>query len=413
MKWQFPHWTETKRAPVGNTSRNDEVAHAVDRILPSLQERLFNLFSNYPDYGPFSNKNWGGRTSESGFDSLESLHDEIHIEVGNLGHLFYIQYSAFDPIFFLHHAMVDRIVAMWQILHPYSWVTEQATMTPTFTLERGVMQNSSTDLAPFYADVDGAFWNSETARYTQAFGYSYPEIVNLGAGENQGRNPDDRARLSSTINRLYGSSSLSTMARRRKRSEARRTEPWLNGWLPWTKDGTTSRSPEIPDLSAKMTHGMVSAASAVVQGNRYTEWLANVRVTHGALNGSFSVHFFLGPPAADHHAWRVAPNLVGTMGVFAMTNSVSDNQICGTVPLTSSLVRMVARGALSKLDAGDAQPYLIRHLQFRIAGPSGEVDPTEVKGLCVEISSSEVEVAEHDWELPIWGPTTQRFVLFC
>jgi tyrosinase len=31
-----------------------------------------------------------------------------------------VTYAAFDPIFMLHHTMVDRIFAMWQKLNPDS-----------------------------------------------------------------------------------------------------------------------------------------------------------------------------------------------------------------------------------------------------------------------------------------------------
>ncbi len=30
--------------------------------------------------------------------------------------------AGFDPVFWLHHAMVDRLVAMWQVLYPNSFI---------------------------------------------------------------------------------------------------------------------------------------------------------------------------------------------------------------------------------------------------------------------------------------------------
>lgn len=54
------------------------------------------------------------------YDSIESVHDQIHGLAGSGGHMSYIEYSAFDPIFFLHHAMIDRCFAMWQALNPNS-----------------------------------------------------------------------------------------------------------------------------------------------------------------------------------------------------------------------------------------------------------------------------------------------------
>ncbi len=49
-------------------------------------------------------------------DQLEGLHDRVHIWVG--GHMGMIPYAAFDPIFWAHHTMVDRIWRLWQLRHP-------------------------------------------------------------------------------------------------------------------------------------------------------------------------------------------------------------------------------------------------------------------------------------------------------
>ena len=36
-------------------------------------------------------------------DSLESIHDAIHNAVGSNGHMAYVPWAAFDPVFWLHH----------------------------------------------------------------------------------------------------------------------------------------------------------------------------------------------------------------------------------------------------------------------------------------------------------------------
>ncbi|KAM0276315.1 hypothetical protein ACHAQH_006858 [Verticillium albo-atrum] len=410
----FPQWTETKRSPAGNLSNNTQSAQAVDRVLPNLQERLFNLFSNYPDYGPFSNKRWGEWTDTSQYDSLESLHDEIHIEVGRGGHLFYIQYSAFDPIFFLHHAMVDRVFAMWQILNPRSWVTEQNTTVPTYTMARGLMQNSSSSLMPFLANVDGQFWDSTMARYTQEFGYVYAETRVLSTSGMPGTDPDDRARLSSVINRLYGLSSPSTLARKTKRATHKSFLERSLGWIRWGGKPTVAFKSSVLDLSPQAERTGPPPASALqFKQGRYTEWLVNVRVINGALGGSFSILFFLGPAPREVTSWRMAPNLVGTMGIFAMPHIASDNRVSGTVPLTKALVRAIAQGFLNRLDQDEVTQYLQKNLRFRIVGREGKViDARTVKGLCVQVASSDVKMARSEWELPTWGPVTTRFDMF-
>jgi tyrosinase len=48
-------------------------------------------------------------------DTLEGYHGEVHVWVG--GHMSEIPFAAFDPIFFAHHAMVDRVWSLWQVRH--------------------------------------------------------------------------------------------------------------------------------------------------------------------------------------------------------------------------------------------------------------------------------------------------------
>jgi tyrosinase len=46
-------------------------------------------------------------------DRLESYHDEVHVWVG--GDMQDITTAAFDPVFFAHHCMIDRIWYLWQV----------------------------------------------------------------------------------------------------------------------------------------------------------------------------------------------------------------------------------------------------------------------------------------------------------
>ena len=48
-------------------------------------------------------------------DLLETIHDQIHVFVG--GSMADPTYAAYDPIFYSHHCMIDRIWALWQQKH--------------------------------------------------------------------------------------------------------------------------------------------------------------------------------------------------------------------------------------------------------------------------------------------------------
>jgi tyrosinase len=41
--------------------------------------------------------------------------------------------AAFDPIFFLHHAQVDRLLSLWAALNPGVWVSPSTSENGTFT----------------------------------------------------------------------------------------------------------------------------------------------------------------------------------------------------------------------------------------------------------------------------------------
>jgi tyrosinase len=47
---------------------------------------------------------------------LEDIHDAVHMWVG--GEMTNQMFAAYDPIFWAHHAMVDRLWALWQLEHP-------------------------------------------------------------------------------------------------------------------------------------------------------------------------------------------------------------------------------------------------------------------------------------------------------
>lgn len=47
---------------------------------------------------------------------LESLHDGVHVWVG--GTMESIATAAYDPIFWAHHCMIDRVWYLWQLGHP-------------------------------------------------------------------------------------------------------------------------------------------------------------------------------------------------------------------------------------------------------------------------------------------------------
>lgn len=106
---------------------------------------------------------------------VENIHNTVHVQVG--GNMVFVPRSAFDPIFFLHHANVDRLTAMYQASHPGVTLTPQA-RTPTFALGGSGPDDLNTPLYPF-RHPDASQWTSndvDNAESIFTYGYSYPEV---------------------------------------------------------------------------------------------------------------------------------------------------------------------------------------------------------------------------------------------
>ncbi|KAL8714757.1 MAG: hypothetical protein Q9220_001270 [cf. Caloplaca sp. 1 TL-2023] len=97
-------------APNGNTEVINPLYNYTFHPLPSssdfppqIRESAYQLLTQQPNYGPFSNTAYSdGRGAR--YNSIENLHNGVHMFVGNGGHMSVIPYSSFDPIFWLHHA---------------------------------------------------------------------------------------------------------------------------------------------------------------------------------------------------------------------------------------------------------------------------------------------------------------------
>jgi hypothetical protein len=64
------------------------------------------------------------------------------------GDLLTSETSAFDPIFFLHHANVDRLLSLWSAVHPGEWVSPGPAQARrgSFTIRANAALDSSTGM---------------------------------------------------------------------------------------------------------------------------------------------------------------------------------------------------------------------------------------------------------------------------
>ncbi len=315
-------------------------------------------------------------------DSLESIHDAIHSITGSNGHMTYLDYSAFDPIFFLHHAMVDRCFALWQALYPTSYVEPMAVVEQTFTIPIGQVEDENSPLEPFFSDLQRDYWTASSVRSTETFGYTYPELANNA----------DVSQIIAAINRLYGSNVTNNNA-----TIARRSTP---------SPLSISEVETTPD--------------EVVDDGMHRAYTANILSQKFALNGSYAIYFFLSDFDDTPLAWSTSPNLVGTHAVFAalsmvdapsnpQTSSMGGSiQVTGTMPLTSALLAKAQSGELQSMKPSVVEDYLGSNLHWRVGMFDGTQVPAEdVADLTITVITAMVQPAASIDQFPRWSNYTE------
>ena len=70
--------------------------------------------------------------------------------------------AAFDPIFWLHHANIDRYAAIWQYINDDAWFSQAGNTLWPFRTRAG--------------NDKANFWDSNLARQTENLGYNYPDL---------------------------------------------------------------------------------------------------------------------------------------------------------------------------------------------------------------------------------------------
>ena len=355
--YPFSTWNNTLRYPTSNnvnaTSQDGEIVKELDNNQGTYAKRYLNLLEAYPTFDKFGNKAWMPNAADApgSYDSLESLHDAIHGLIGNGGHFTYNEYSAFDPVFFLHHANVDRLFAIWQAIYPDSWVTNTTAQAGTATIIPNVtVVTEDTPLTPFHRTQNGTFWTSKTIRDVETFGYTYPEIADHNVSCTK-----------QAVNNLYGATAGAPLSRKHKRHLHH--------------------------------HNGLRARNGPQKQGTYYEWITNIRVAQNALNTTFTVFVFLGNFTDNPKNWLSEPNLVGSHTVFMPFSSEADQSagliVAGTVPLSHALE--VDEGKMKGFDGGnqtEVGQFLYGNLHWRVARVGSHTSLSFLPFFCFELPSS-------------------------
>ncbi|OAQ57685.1 tyrosinase [Pochonia chlamydosporia 170] len=151
------------------------------------KQNIYDLFSKSKNFGEFASTVTNG-------GSLEGIHGTIHRHAACYQHFATIRFSAFDPLFLLHHANVDRLWAYWEAIHPESAIFNDTYVTTgsRFSTPRGTKITPDSPLKPFFQKDGTTFHTTKSVASIKTFGYSYEDI---DSGEDA---------VNTLINRLYG-----------------------------------------------------------------------------------------------------------------------------------------------------------------------------------------------------------------
>jgi len=404
----------TLRRPVSNPTRsnNNEMEGQFRNMRISLRDRVFALMSSRQPWGYATTSAIGVRTdlSGSGTDSFESVHDAIHTTAGGEsgGHMMWLDYSAFDPLFWLHHTNVDRLINMYQFIVPDTWVATGQINSPMAQWNRGEEKNGNTPLKPFTKSTWGDYYTSNDIRETRVLGYHYPETSDRSFSQ-----------VAQAVTRLYGAGVRSIS--KRDSPVDPKTGQYLGRPL---KEGdyhhvlTITANKHAIDGSYTV-HCFIGNDGNSTSNSTAPYPMSNSTVPYPVNVTSSAAYVPSATPSSYPTQQNVTrepeddydpskdftndPNYVGGYGVLGMMHrgNMSDPVMTrGSLPLTTCLQGKEYYGKLKSLKPEDVEPYLAKNLYYRIMGPNGEIDPKTLPDFHVAVTCTKVIPAKDDYDLP-------------
>jgi tyrosinase len=215
----------------------------------------------------------------------------------------------------LHHVNVDRLTALYQAMHPDSYLTPFPDHYGSYTLPGGGDHNDtlSTPLEPFSTDTEGHFYTSSMVQSLKEFGYSYPEI------QDWNQTPQElQAKVITQVNHLYGPSAAKIKRR--------------------------GSGPQAPTKV----------------------WSVRIHVSKFDLGGQrFIVRIFLGDVPQNPLSWSTSETCIGSFPVFPPVQSTEMHPQIPTHNEISLTAGLKARGYDGQ-DSTTTAKYLERALHWRV-----------------------------------------------
>jgi len=299
--------------------------------------------------------------------------------VGGNGHMADIPVAAFDPIFYLHHCSIDRLLSLWSAVHPDVWVSP----------DRG--QNENTALIPFW-NSPKSMWSSSHLQDTTQFSYTYPELQGVDM-----KDPSTPAYIMSVIEYLYNNGPQPTPIRRAVGAMQVETVRGIKASsdTDMMPASTGSKAPVVEmkvQEPPKDVSNPVASASIATEPTKAFEtinWTARLRFDQFEVDRSFTIFVFFCKESEipdDPKEWYTCPNLAGCNDVFVNSKpkhcaNCQDNTDLATedyVQLDDALLESV-----QTVEKDVVIPFLKENLHWRVA---------KIDGTVVNLTSLEIVV---------------------
>ncbi|KAJ4986034.1 hypothetical protein SVAN01_08512 [Stagonosporopsis vannaccii] len=360
-------WTQinhTVRWPAsenpGEKSRQHEFAEGFARLRRQIQDQTALAFRS--------------STLNGFWEAIEVVHGWVHgaigggysSQVGGRGHMWPLEYSSYEPLFWLHHANVDRLFALYQAEHPDAKLQpSNVGSAGNVFVEDNSMVDKDTPLLPFRRNP-GSFWTTNEAMDWKLFGYDYADT---GAASSMS--------AQATVARLYSGNA-------RERLTA--------------------------DLNGSVKHSLL----ANVSNTTYTDWVINAAAAPLDLPSSFVVQFALvGDFSSDEPInvgmWPVlmpgdhnkAKRSLREAESLTARATTAEMTLHGAVSLTTSLLDKIDAGELRSLDENDVVPFLREKLSWKLYSENGaQLPDSSLDAISINIAS-EIAHVPNDPDTPI------------
>lgn len=321
---------------------------------------------------------------------FETTHGSPHIYVGGLmlpnhtisGHMTYIRFAAFDPVFWLHHCNVDRQFAILQVLNP-KWISSGP--------------NEIQVLYPFWNYRVNSYFTTLDSRRVTDFGYTYPELQQTA----------DANHMRQLMHQKYGDTTPRNTIAQAINTVSERKITAIGAPI---FDTVLHTAADPKKLASKGRAQLLNTTDS------YNEFQAAITLPSDATTGSFSIHLFMGSYTSDPSRWIFDSNYVGSMDCFTLgSQSAMKIDIRGSVFLTQALLNLINRddSGLIGLRVKDVRKFLKKNLKYEVQSSSDvKVDTDKLK---IEVQTARVKTpkatTEDESALNVWGPWRTVFTL--